>query len=405
MLFAVTVLALALAQQADHSAEGVKALEARDYAQAIAAFQRAVEAHPDDYSAHFHLALAHSMAGNVEAAVAGYRKVLEMKPGLYEAELNLGILLIEQKEFTEAASLLRAAAERKPDEARPKVYLGEALVESGQYQEAAGQFRAALKLDAASARAQLGLGRALAAEGKLAEAEPHFSRAAELDPSLASFLLELAGRYEEAKQPGKALALYEKFQDDPAVRERTGLLLLELERYEEAAAALESAVKSSPTAANQYALATVYLRSGRTEKAKALLEQAVNAQPSDLELRMAFGRVLRDQRDFAGAIGQFLHVAKARPGFLEAWSELAGLFMVTENYPQALAALDRLEALGDKNPAVHYFRAIAFDRTKQPKPALENYEKFLAQSEGRNPEEEFKARQRIRVLQKELNRR
>jgi tetratricopeptide (TPR) repeat protein len=331
--------------------------------------------------------------------------VLELKPGLYEAELNLGILLIEQKQFSEAADLLRAAAERKPDQARPKLYLGEALLASGHYPQAAAQFQAALKLDAASAHAQLGLGRALAAEGKLAEAEPHFLRAAELDGSLSSFLLELAARYEEARQLEKALAFYQRFQDDPAVRERTGMLFLELERYDEAAAALESAVKASPTAANQYALATVYLRSGRPDKAKELLQQAVNSQPSDLDLRMAFGRVLRDQRDFASAIGQFRHVAQARPGFVEAWRELAGLLMVTENYPQALAALDRLEALGDQNPALHYFRAIAFDRTRQPKPALENYEKFLAQSEGKNPDEEFKARQRIRVLQKELNRR
>jgi hypothetical protein len=38
-------------------------------------------------------------------------------------------------------------------------------------------------------------------------------------------------------------------------------------------------------------------------------------------------------------------------------------------------------------------------------PALESYEKFLAASEGKNPDEEFKARQRIRIIRKELARR
>lgn len=405
MHLAATLLVLLFLPQADHQAEGIKALEANRFPEAVAAFERAVETDPEDYGARFHLALAHSLAGDATAAVAGYRKVLEMKPGLYEAELNLGILLLQRKDYEEAAALLRSAGERKPNEPRPRLYLGEVLLATASPDRAEAEFRAVLAAEEENAAAQLGVGRALAAQGRLEAAEPHFSRAAELDPSLSSYLLELASRYEEAKQPEKALALYRRFADDPAVVERTGLLLLDLQRYEEAAAALEGVVKTSPTAANQYALATVYLRSKQPAKARELLEKAASAAPADFDLRMALGRVLRDQRDFPAAAREFLQVAQARPESTEAWSELASLLIVTENYLQALAAFDRLESLGETNPAIHYFRAIAFDRTQQLKPALENYEKFLAQSDGKNPDEEFKARQRIRVLQKELNRR
>jgi hypothetical protein len=41
---------------------------------------------------------------------------------------------------------------------------------------------------------------------------------------------------------------------------------------------------------------------------------------------------------------------------------------------------------------------------KQPEPALASYEKFLAVSGGKFPDEEFKARQRARILKKVLQR-
>jgi hypothetical protein len=36
------------------------------------------------------------------------------------------------------------------------------------------------------------------------------------------------------------------------------------------------------------------------------------------------------------------------------------------------------------------------------KPALENYRRFLELSQGEHPDEEFKARQRVRILEHEL---
>src|SRR5262245_56410867 len=124
------MLWLLLFPAADYSAEGMKALEERKYDVAVNLFSQAIAADPDDYSAHFHFALANSLAGKDTEAVASYRKVLELKPGLYEAELNLGILLVGQKQGAEAAKLLESAAEKKPNEFRPFFYLAEAEMQA-----------------------------------------------------------------------------------------------------------------------------------------------------------------------------------------------------------------------------------------------------------------------------------
>ena len=81
-----------------------------------------------------------------------------------------------------------------------------------------------------------------------------------------------------------------------------------------------------------------------------------------------------------------------------------GALVMAEEYPSALGALDRLAALHAEKPGHVYLRAIVLDKIKQRKPALESYERFLSMSNGQSPDEEFKSRQRIRILQKELNR-
>ena len=66
-------------------------------------------------------------------------------------------------------------------------------------------------------------------------------------------------------------------------------------------------------------------------------------------------------------------------------------------------ALDRALQLGEDTPGNHYFRAITLDKLRDLKGALASYQKFLAMSQGKNPDEEFKARQRVRIISKELN--
>ncbi len=399
------VLLLLYLQAEDPTAAGLKALEARNYELAAQCFSKAVSADAKDYGAQFHLALANSMLGKDAEAIAGYTKVLELKPGLYQAELNLGILLLRGKHAQEALPHFEAAAAQKPKELRPRVYLAEAQFEGGDFAKAEQSYKSALEIDPKSASAEVGLAQTLLRQDRLADAEPHFRRAAELDPAYKSALLELAERYQKAGRNEEAIALYREFPDDVAVRERLGELLLEAGRPADAIPHLEWAVQKSPTSANRLALAQAYRKNKQPEKAIPLLEQAVQAASDDTGLRMAYGRELRDQRRYSDAAAQFARVAQAKPDSVEAWNELSAMLISLENYPQALAALDRVRALGGETPGHVYLRAIVLDRVKDLKGALESYRRFLAASNGKHPDEEFKARQRARILELELSKR
>ncbi|HSB16635.1 MAG TPA: tetratricopeptide repeat protein [Bryobacteraceae bacterium] len=392
-------------QTVDYSAEGLKALEANKYEEAAQLFSKAVEADPNEYSAHFHLALSYSFLGKDAEAIPEYRKVLEIKPGLFEAELNLGIVLVRQKRAGEALPLLQSAAEKKPKDFRTVFYLAEATFAGGDFPKAEELYRSATEIDPKSPQAQLGLGRAMLRQDRLAEGAGHFRQAVSLHASFRDALLELAALYEKQKQPSEAIAIYQQFPDDAAARERLGELLIETGKPAEAVQHLEWAVAKSPTPANRLALAMAYIRGGQTEKAVPFLEQVVVAEPNNPELRMIYGRTLRDMKKYPDAAREFYRVAQAKPDSAEAWSELAGMLILLENYPQALAALDRVRALGAETAAHHFFRAIILDKGKLYEPALASYEKFLAMSDGKNPNEEFKARQRVRIIKKDLSRR
>lgn len=380
--------------------EGIKALEARQYPAAIAAFEKAVAADPKDFSAHFHLGLAHGMAGNTAAAIKSYRETLSLKPGLYEAELNLAVVLIDGRQAGEAVSLLKSAVEKKPNEFRPNYYLAEALLATGQFAEADPAFRKALMADPASVPAKAGLGRSLARQGKLKDAEPLLREAGDTDG-----LLELASYFEKAKDFPPAIAIYRAAPQTPAVVERLGNLLIESGQAQDAIPALEAAVKESPTPANRYALATAYLRAKRTADATSMMEQALAAEPGNIELRIAYASLLRDQKNFNGAARQFWQVTQQKPDSREGWNGLATMLLSLENYPQAVAAFGRIIALGDPNPGIFFLRALAYDKTHEYEPAMADYEKFLSLSQNKYPDEEFKARQRIKVIKKELSRR
>ena len=88
----------------------------------------------------------------------------------------------------------------------------------------------------------------------------------------------------------------------------------------------------------------------------------------------------------------------------KAWNELAAVLVVNEDYAGGLAALDRVRALGKELPGDLYYRAISLEKLRQPKPAMEAYRQFLATDGGKMPDQEFLARQRVRIIESELNR-
>lgn len=397
--------ALFFLQTADFNAEGMKALDEGKYEAAVQSFSRAIAADPKDYFAHFNLGLAYGLLNRDAEGIAEYRKTLELQPRLYEAELNAAILLMRQKDPVEALPLLEDAAAQKPKEFRPVYFLAEAQSQTGAPEKAAESYRTAIGLDPKSADAELGLAHALARQGSLADAAPHFRQAAHLEPKYRDGLLELANLYEQNRQTAEAAAIYREFPGNPSAQQRLGELMMQNQQYAEAIPRLEAAYSTEQNQANRRALAAAYVFTSQLEKALPLLQDAANAEPRDYDLRMMFARALRDRKAYPAAAAQFAEAAKLKPAEPKTWNELGSMLYLTGSYPQALSAFDRARDLGENSPGNWFLRAIILDKLKQTKPALDAYQHFISMSLGKNPDQEFQARQRIRILKRELEKR
>jgi len=398
-------------QTPDYDAEGTKALDAGNYQAAADFFSKAIAADPQDYYAHFNLAMAYTFLHKDEEGLGEYRKTLELKPGLYEAELNGGILYLRQKNPADAIPLLEDAARQKPEVFAPRFYLAEAQLQSGLSDEAADNYRQAVQLDPKSATAELGWGRALALGGKLDEAAPHFRNAVERDPRYHDALMSLAELFEEHKQIPEALAIYKEFPGNTAVQEHAGHLLLESQKFDDAVRQFEQAYQKAPTPANRKSLAAAYLQVQQIDKALPLLEKAVADEPANYDLRLGYAHALRDRKQYPAAAAQFNEAAKLKPAETKTWTELGGMLYMSGDHGGALAALGQARQLGDNSAGNWFLTAIMLDgahgnaKPAIAKEALEAYRKFLSLSDGKSPNQEFQARQRAKILQRELDKR
>jgi tetratricopeptide (TPR) repeat protein len=114
------------------------------------------------------------------------------------------------------------------------------------------------------------------------------------------------------------------------------------------------------------------------------------------------GRADLGLKDYPAAV-QILQQAYAQDAQnADTLRDLSEAFYLNENYAAALDAMDRLAKLETPRPGSWFVRAICYDKLARKTEAIEAYQKFLDQDGGQHDTQDFQARQRILVLQKEL---
>ncbi|WP_420372240.1 tetratricopeptide repeat protein, partial [Microcystis aeruginosa] len=108
----------------------------KEYEQAIASYDRALEFKPDDHEAWNNRGIALGNLGRFEQAIASYDRALEIKPDKHEAWNNRGSALDDLGRFAEAIASCDRALEIKPDYYEAWYNRGVALDDLGRFAEA-----------------------------------------------------------------------------------------------------------------------------------------------------------------------------------------------------------------------------------------------------------------------------
>ena len=201
-----------------HNERGLELFSKGKLEQAVREYEQAVRADPTLAAAHNNLGSAHFAAGRFEEAARSFGRACELDADYGQAHFNLALAHIKLGREREANEALNGAL-------RAYNSAGEAHLKAGRLKEAEEAFRGMLQIDPDYAPALLRLGLVCNAGRRFEEAAAHLGRIAERHPA------------------------------NSEAHEALAEALFGQQKYDEAAASAERALKHSPDSPDAHYLA------------------------------------------------------------------------------------------------------------------------------------------------------
>ncbi len=239
----------------------------------------------------------------------------------------------------------------------------------------------------------------------------HYERARRLIPKSVTVYLNLSAVYVNSEHLISAWRVVDagvaELPEEPELWRRRGEVALKREEYPEAQTSFEQALALGDSSALTLRNlgATHYLRNHLPE-ADSLLTWAFATDSTDAMTAFYLGTVKQYEQEYEAAL-DYLHRA----------AELMGQEALADVHAQIAATYDQMDRDGDAIRAYRLTQSLAPDRPEvlfhlaalydayyaDPSTALEQYETFLARAEeGKLPEMEAYARQRVREIRERL---
>lgn len=326
--------------------------------------EKAVEVQGDFYPALLNLARIDRREGNNAAAQARYEYVLQQQTGNLQAMIGLADIKRAEGDIEGSLAVLRDASNANPDNAEPAVLQVNALLlqdrvetaivkaretrdkfpnntlaidalaraqeANGEFASAAATYRYLASLQTNSPQAQVGLGNAQLRLKNYEEAALAFDRAIELSPQSLVYKLQRALIENELNGLDSALDMAERMReeiDDPIdgsilvgdVLYRGGDYERALENYESAWAGR----KERPILLQFYRSLN---RLSRSEEGVKLLEDWLENNPDDNEVRFYLSGAAITKGDYGNAISQSEELLEKDPENALVLNNLAWLY-------------------------------------------------------------------------------
>jgi predicted Zn-dependent protease len=402
-----------LAQKQEAISDQVSAAEGAiantDWKTAEAKLDAWLAAHPGDPRALFDAGYVADVQNRTEDAIHLYQRAIKADPNSFDPRLLLGILLARQGKLDEARPELERATQldagEGSSELKARAWRALARIDSGSDPAAASNdLLQALKLSPETTADTL-LAASLAEEsGDFDAAEAAYRRVLTKDSASEPANAGLAHLLIKKKQYPEAETLLraalKKAPDDPALTAQLAAVLA-VENKAGALPLLEKLHSQHPgDSAITRMLAEVEADAGDFAASDALYVTLLAAKPQDPDLLIGHGQNLVREQKYADAYQVFDKATQLDPASADAWSGLAFSASRTGRPDVTLHALTMRSRLLPENPSTYFLWATAYDSLHQRTQAAAYYHHFLDSAQGRFPNEEWQARQRLKILGK-----
>lgn len=407
----------ALAAEPQQVADAEAAIVKSDWKSAQTTLDTWLSAHPGDPRALFDAGYVADAQNRMQDAAAFYRRAIAADPQSFEAHLSLGLLLARQNQngsLDEARTELVTATALDPGPAGPalKARAWRALAQidrpgpnrAGDPTQASNDLLQALKLTPETPEDTL-LAATLAEDtGQFDDAEAAYRRVLAQDPKSASANAGLAHLLIARKQFPEAetflRAALQQSPDDPALNAQLATVLAAQDKAE-ALPLIQKLHDAHPVdAVITRMLAELLAEAGDPGGSDHYYMELLAASPNDPALLVGHGQNLIRQQRYPEAFVVFDKATQLDTADPEAWSGLAFAASRTMRPEVTLHALTMRSKYLPEVPSTFFLWATSYDSLHERMAALSYYHQFLNASAGKFPDQEWQARQRIKLLEK-----
>jgi len=247
-----------------------------NYADAVAAYKKGLEAEPDNVELLNSMGFALFQQGKSEEAIIALEKALKVDPDHYKAHNNMALASIDIGELELAEIHYR---ESLAIEKQPSIYndLGYVLERLGMPEEAFEAYQQVLELDPDSATAHYNLATHLARNKEYIKAETHLRAALKAQASAQVYTGLGAVLWQQGKADEAIETLQTAVKEDPkstAASDALGKIYVEQGKFEEAVSTYRTLAQKQPSPLAHQGLALALTRLGRIDEANQALAQA-----------------------------------------------------------------------------------------------------------------------------------
>lgn len=280
---------------------GRKYMELKRYDEAIEILNRLLKFKPDDASVMGEIGLAYTRQDEIEKAIRTFSKAVAIAPDSAILHSRLGYELIRVRQFDEAESELTQALRLDPQLVFAYRYMTSIYWFTDRTEEGLGMAKMAImnyspdleELDNDFVALSSFYGRMK----EYNEAIAFLSQAIEINPENVNAYCGLGALNAQQAKNESALEVFNKGlridRNFPCIRRGMGLLLLQMNRTEEAEVHLRELLKLMPEHPGSYdVLAYLLAKRGNYTEALSLLETAVKLAPGDHRIRQSLSDIL-----------------------------------------------------------------------------------------------------------------
>lgn len=330
---------------------------------------------------------AQALCGNIlmamqreKEAIPYYKKVMELDPTKEDVYLHVAIFYLKNFEYEQAVDTLKAMVKAAPESALGYYYLAKTYDQMRLPREAVTYYKKALDLKPDFEQALIEMGISQETQGLLGDAIESYKGLLEINQANANVIQHLAQLYIQQKRLEEALALLQEKGGKTLENSRKiGLLLLELERYDEAVNTFQEILSAEPGAQQvRFYLATAYEEKEAADLAIAEFQKIPKDSPYYLDAIGHLAYLYKEKGDPAKGVALLQEEIKQQPTKIEAYLHLAGFYESMERYRDGLDVLKTMDQKLQGDPRVLFRLGILHDKLGQKALSVSMMKRVLA---------------------------